>query len=437
MRPAEGLAELVRRAAASPRLTAALTSVGLGVGALAFPVQRLIGWPGLIAALVALLALMAVSLVVRRHEIEFQGVLPVSLLAFLGWAAISVFWSEYRWVTVGGVAYLAVFTAVGVFIALSRDTLQIVRSLGDVLRVVLAASLVLEVFAGVLIDQPIAVLGIDGRLVEGPITGLAATRNQFGLLAVIGAVTFAVELRTRSITRALAIGSFALSGAAVLFTRSPIVVVIALVVAVAAGALYLIRQLPPERRQVWQLVLLGASLVASIAAVLDRSRIIDLFDAAGQLGYRRELWQGIFELGAVNALEGWGWAGRWHSNIEPFRGLSIAVDGRPASAANAFLDVWLQVGVIGLLLFGVLLFLAFSRSWLLAGRRRSVVHVWPALILVALVLASLAESTILLELGWTVFVICSVMASQRLSWRSALRPADESGPALPRGQRDR
>ena len=40
--------------------------------------------------------------------------------------------------------------------------------------------------------------------------------------------------------------------------------------------------------------------------------------------------------------------------------------------------------------------------------------------LVALILVSFAESSILVEFGWLVFVICSVKASQELSWRKAL-----------------
>jgi len=63
--------------------------------------------------------------------------------------------------------------------------------------------------------------------------------------------------------------------------------------------------------------------------------------------------------------------------------------------------------------------LAFVRSWLLASRRRSFVFTWPALILVTLVTTALAESTILIELGWLTLVVCTVKAAEQLSWRQA------------------
>ncbi|HQG71024.1 MAG TPA: exopolysaccharide production protein, partial [Rhodoglobus sp.] len=78
-----------------------------------------------------------------------------------------------------------------------------------------------------------------------------------------------------------------------------------------------------------------------------------------------------------------------------------------------------QLGLIGLLLFLGLVVLTFTRSWLLAGQRRSLIFAWPALVLVALLSASLAESSLLVEYGWMTFVVCSVKAARELSWRRA------------------
>ena len=60
------------------------------------------------------------------------------------------------------------------------------------------------------------------------------------------------------------------------------------------------------------------------------------------------------------------------------------------------------------------------RSWLLAATKRSFVFVWPALMLVALIIVSAAESSILVEFGWFTLVICALKASQNLSWRERL-----------------
>jgi hypothetical protein len=68
-----------------------------------------------------------------------------------------------------------------------------------------------------------------------------------------------------------------------------------------------------------------------------------------------------------------------------------------------------------------------GRSWLLGSNKRSVIYAWPPLILIALIGTAMAESTMLYESGWMLTVICTVKASQGMSWRQAL-------PAGPRFQ---
>jgi O-antigen ligase len=390
-----------------------------------YTTRRLIGWPGLLGALVVLLVLMAISFVVRRHEIELHGLLPISLLAFLGWSVVSLVWSAYQWATVGGLVYLAAFTLVGVFIALSRDSIQVVRAFGDVLRFVLVLSLVVEVFAGLVLQGPIPVLGVKGQIADLlPISGVVSTRNQLGLVAIVGAITFATQFRTRSVSRLNAIASLAVAGLCILFTFSPVVYGAAILVGIAAVVLYGIRRVPASGRPALQIVILVVAAVAAVLAWFLRSPIIALFNATGVLNYRIGLWKQIFSLIQLNFLQGYGWMGPWRTDIAPYSNLVASGDRPTGTALNAFLDVWLQLGLVGLILFVALVGIAFTRSWLLAGRRRSVVYAWPAATLVGLIVMSLAESSTLAEFGWMTFVICCVKASQELSWRRALRPRD-------------
>lgn len=404
----------------SPRFSASLAVAAVGVSALSYLLTRLIGWPGYLAALSTIVALMIVVLVLRRDEIE-GGVPPLSLLVFIGWAAISLVWSEYQWVTLGGVGYLAAYAFVGYFIATTRDTIQIVRTWGDVLRVVLGVSLAIELFSGIIIDTAIPYLGVTGRLAElGPISGVMQTRNQLGLLALVGAVSFATELRTRSVRPLVGVLSLVGAGLCVALTQSPIIIVTALITAAAAAVLYGIRRVRPDRRQLWQFVILGGTVVVILVAWVLRSSLVTLFNAQGALTYRLQLWQKIVALLPGNSVEGWGWTGRWHPDVAPYLALT-ASGNRPASSAlNAYLDVFFQLGIIGLVVFVGMLGLAFTRSWLLAGRRRSVIYAWPALVLIVLLVVSLAESSILVEFGWLTFVVCCVTASRELSWRAAL-----------------
>jgi O-antigen ligase len=406
-----------------------LATVGVGVGVLALPLHNTIGWAGLIAIIAALVVLCTASVWARRDTLDRTGLLPISLLAFSAWAGLSVVWSQYQWVTIGSLAYLFAFSLLGVYIALVRDVIQVIRVFGDVIRFVLVVSLALEVLSGLLIDSPIRFLGIDGNLAEaGPISGLMANRNDLGLLAVIGGLSFIIEWRTRSIQRGLAIGSLVLAAITLLFTRSSIGFGTAFVAVVVLGVLYGIRRVPAPQRRFWQVGVLVLAVVGAIAAWVLRAPIIGALNATGELNYRLSLWNEIWALLRLHIVEGWGWVGQWNTSVVPYS-LLETVAGRPSnSAVNAYLDVWFQLGFIGFALFLGFAGLAFARSWLLASRQRSVVYTWPAVVLASLLTASLAESGILTEFGWMTLVICCVLASQKLSWRSAFRRPLEQEP---------
>ena len=401
----------------SARFSSALTQAIIGTELGSLFIRQLIGWAGLLGILATLMILATFSFLARRDTVEWHGLLPISLLIFVGWAGISVFWSQYRWVTLGSVVYLGAVTALGIYVALIRDTIQIARAFGDVLRVALVLSLVLEILSGVLIDAPLHFLFIQGNLPGlGPLQGIFGTRNQLGIVTLIAIVTFGTELRTRSIPRPLAIGSLIMAGLLLLLSRSPIAIGSFVVVGVATLALYGLRRLSPERKRVGQFVLLGSTITIGAIAWAVRMPIINALSASNEVNQRLAIWQPVRLLIPSHELEGWGWAGRWWEGIPPF---TYIRDGLQPSALNAYLDVWLQIGLIGLFAFVFMVGLAFIRSWLLASRQRSFVYAWPALVLVVLLVTGLAESSLLVEFGWLTFVVCSVKASRELSWRKA------------------
>jgi len=412
----------IMRLLASPRCATALSQVALGVAVGVHLLRSVLGWAGLLAVLAGLVLLAAFSLGARRSSIDWQGLLPISILVFVGWSALSMAWSGYPGNTVASVGYQLAFAFLAVYIALARDTIQIVRATGDVLRLVLGLSLALEVLSGVLIDLPIPFLGIQGNLPRfGPIQGIFGSRNVLGLVALIALITFVVELRSRSLRRGTAIGSIWLAALCLVLSGSPVVAIAGFFVGLAALALYALRRTPAESRWMLQLAILAVATVVGVAGWIARARIIELLNARSEFGVRYRLWSEMARLTVLNPLEGWGWVGYWPNNVTPYGWLDFVTGRDHSSGLNAFVDVYFQLGLVGLLAFVALTGLAFVRSWLLASNKRALVHVWPALILVALLVASAAESTILVEFGWMLLLICAMKAAQGMSWRSALR----------------
>ncbi|WP_314146572.1 exopolysaccharide production protein [uncultured Leifsonia sp.] len=405
----------------SARFNSALALAAVGVGFSTHAIRAVVGWPGLIGALATLAVLAAVSFAAQWRMIEWHGLLPISALLFVGWCALSLIWSQYQWATLAGVIYQLLFAFLAVYIALVRDAIQIVRVVGDALRFLLTLSLALEVLSGLLIDMPIRFLGIQGNIaLGGPIQGIFGSRNALSIVALIAFVTFLIELRTRSIRPPLAIASIALAALCVLLAHSPVIAAVSVVVGLATLALFLVRKVPAASRGYVQWGLAIVTVAALVAAYIYRTRVIDLLNARADFQVRYRLWIQIWELIPVQQSVGWGWVGAWPTDLYPFTAIQAATGVYHADGLNAYLDVYLQVGIIGLLLFIALIALAFSRSWLLASNRRSVVYAWAPLVLVALLVTSVFESSILVESGWMLLVICTVKASQGMSWRLRL-----------------
>lgn len=418
-------ATLILAVIGSPRFSQALTEAML-ISAVAGTVLRaLLGWPGYLAVVVGLVALGLASLTAQPERIEWRGTLPISLIGLFSVMAVSALWSAYPSATVQGVAYALCFGVMGVYIALVRDAIQLVRSVGNVLRGVLTVGIALEILSGILLDAPVTFLGIAGNLaVGGPIQGIAGTRNSLAFVAALAIITFWIEYRTRSVSSGVATYGLALACLSLLFARSPVSWFVLAAVLIAGLILVVVRRQPARARRRTQAALLITAVVGIAIGWAFRGRLVGIADAAIDVQSRTSVWAQIQDLVEPRMLEGFGWVGPWRPELFPFAAVRDAFGERPPSALNAYVDTVLQLGVIGAVALGGVLALAVVRAWLVASQRKSTVYVWPALVLVLLITTSITESYLLFELGLLLLVLSVMAASRNRSWRQLLAPRD-------------
>ena len=222
------------------------------------------------ATIVVGLCVIAIGmLAARRHEVSLLRLVPTTLVAFVGWAALSVFWSTDQSRSLWAVVSLAAIALLSVTIGHVRDTLQTVRALADVMRVLLSVSLALEVLSGILLDTPLRFLGIQGNIAQlGPVQGIFGTRNLLGFAAILAVVTFLVEYRTQSVRTGVSLYSVVLGGSLAVLSDSPTVLVLAAAVGVATAALMLVRRTTPSRRPALQWTFAGLLVVGIVAGYL-------------------------------------------------------------------------------------------------------------------------------------------------------------------------
>ncbi|RLP76001.1 exopolysaccharide production protein [Mycetocola tolaasinivorans] len=395
--------------------------------------HSLLGWAGVAAGLATLCFLAALMLIGRREYIEWSGAIPLTIVVFVIWCLLSVLWATSPGVAIVGAAYQLGFGFLGVAVALSRDTIQVVRAVGTAMRILLTASLMLEIFSGILLDTPVPFLKISGTIASGgPIQGVFGTRSFLAFATMIALISFVIEWRTRSVPKPVAGFSISLALMCLLLSRSPVMMFVAVFLGIATAALYGIRKASAQRRPALQWGLLVLSLVLALIVYLNRVWVLTLLNANGEFLTRYSLWIQVWRLIPVNPMEGWGWTGIWRQATTPYNTINFSLQTHHTSALNAYLDVALQVGLVGAGLFLILGITAFIRSWLLASNRRTVTYTWPALIMVALAGTSMAESFVLTSGGWVMFVICAVLASRSTSWLARFRETRRALPPVPR-----
>lgn len=411
---------LIVRLAATPRMSQAITESIVIVALLTPSLRSLLGTAGVIAIVSGLLVLAALSLLGQPERIEWRGVLPLSLLTFFAVIVVSLTWSSYSLATLQGIAGTLAFAALGLYIALVRDMIQLARGIGNVVRWILGLSLGLEILSGLLFAAPLDVFENQGRLAEGgPIQGIVGSTTGLAFIALLGLINFGIEWRTRMVTREVSTTSILLALATLLLTQNGAALVTFGVLAAAAGLLIVLRRLGPGARVSVQLSLL-AVVGAAIAVITATGASLDrVFGSNIEVDQRVVVWDRVALFAEQRPVLGWGWVGMWPTEDVPYpMNLLDGLTTRPQSSAlSSYLDVQLQLGVVGLVILLLTLALAIGRAWLVASTRVTTAYLWPALTLILLASTGVTESVLLAEEGVLLFVTAAFAAARHRSWR--------------------
>jgi O-antigen ligase len=387
--------------------------------------RNLVGWYGWGAILGVIIALVIIELIRMRVDLRL---LPYPLVGFLVLCTVSIAWSAYPAASALGVLFVVLATLFGLYLATALDLTTFVRCLGSALRWILALSLLFELFVATVIRHKVLPFWVDWSHLDkipaafywsrnllfegGRIQGIVGNSNLLAFAALLAVIVFSVQIAARATSRlwtslwlVIALGTLAL-------TRSSTILVAGVAVAIVAVYLWLVRRVPAERRIPWYLAG-GAIAAAGIALVLIfRTTLLGLLGKSPDLTNRLDIWDTVLGLANQRPAVGWGWVGYWPPWVEPFDGL-IVIKGVPYyQAHNAWIDIFLQLGIVGLVVFGGLVISTVVRAWSravdLPRARGKAIGLLPILVMVMLLVHSLAESRLLIEIGFTLLVVFAI-----------------------------
>ena len=384
-----------------------------------------LSWYGWGAVVLIMFGLTVIELV--RMKVDLRR-LPYPLIAYLVIATASIAWSAYPGASAIGVAGLLVTATFGLYLATAIDLTTFVRCLGTALRWILGLSLLFELFVATVIRDKVLPFWVDWSGLDkipaafywsrdllfegGRIQGIVGNANLLAFAALLAVIVFGVQIAARATSRFWTSAWMLVALGVLALTRSSTVFVAGAAVAIVALYLWIVRRVPAERRIPWYI---GGAAIAAVGAglvVVFRGPLLALLGKSPDLTNRLGIWDTVLGLANERPAVGWGWVGYWAPWVDPYQDLVVIKGVHYYQAHNAWVDMFLQLGIVGLVVFGGLVVSTLGRSWAravdLPRTRGKAIGLLPILVMVMLIVHSLAESRLLIEIGFALLVVFAI-----------------------------
>jgi exopolysaccharide production protein ExoQ len=344
-------------------------------------------------------------MVARSRRQKHYGWAEIAVGVFLSFAMLSILWSEAPNITARRAAALAGTCLCGYFLASCFSTVQVLALFRTATVIAAVASITYWVIApGDAIDPTHGTLrGVfihKNVLARMMILGLAAEilltlherRRRYAMHVAVCALLFVVMVASGSATALAALGPVTATVLIAKWTASP-----------------------AHRMTAVAALLIVAALVVSAfsyGSVVDRA--LGALDRDVTLTSRTKIWAAVGDAIRERPITGYGYGAFWRGN----QGASGTVMRRTdmnrsvVHAHNGFLEVWLQLGIVGVLIAMLILVLGLARGlYLVVAGEEGLCGVMIVGFVVLLILYNIGESSLFSQNSIMTILLSFVMFS--------------------------
>jgi O-antigen ligase len=348
------------------------------------------------------------------------GQIPIELTLLIALMLGSVLWSAYPGQTISSFLIQIAVMIAALFMIAIFTWRQILNIFANTIRAIIFGALSYELFLSILAFMAQAsILGVDdnfyqsirniGQVPDGRTIDELLLRNSFmGSWALMGLITFLVQLGVKKRRRPLTVISILLSLVTIFLSGSAGIVFASVAVGLAAIVSLLAEGKDKETRHRYYRVAWAISGLAGFLVLIFRRSVFEFLGKSPDMTHRTDIWMSVFGLVSERPLEGWGFIGVWVPGVEPFSGLIVINGIEYFQAHNSYLEMWFQLGAVGLLLFLILLTRTFIKTWRLGVHHSNVLYLWPLLILVTQLVRGITESRLLVQSAMLMLIIFAV-----------------------------
>jgi O-antigen ligase len=334
------------------------------------------------------------------------------LLLLIGIAMLSFLWSFAPQITLRREVALVGTTLFGAYLATRYSLEELLRLLAWALGISALLSLV---FALMLPSYGIASADYASEAWQGVFAG---GKNVLGRTMALSAIVFVLLALSNREHRLIFWSGFVLS-AGLLWMSNSVTSLISLFTTLLLLPLYHALR--------WRYTLFVSLLILMVVAgefavtqlLANAEDVLDLLGRDPTLTRRTELWPAVVEMIRQHPWLGYGYGAFWlgWSGESAHVSLWVLEDGDPPilHAHNGFLDLWLDLGLLGLATFALGFSLAAlqAASWVRATRTAT--GLWPLVFLTFIFLYNFTESSILAHnnVFWVLYVTVIMLTAAR------------------------
>ena len=399
-------------------------------------VYNLLGTAGSVILLgVALLGALAIWIpaIARQRPTQFKWQrLPWAALTYVALALVSTLWSRWPAATLLTWVLLAGVTVLALFIDTMLTWQEIARALSTVLKIILGLSLAVELWVALVLQRPLLPNFVD--LPEGEIDphlywvrgalfgddriqGIVGNAHTLAMMCLLALIVFGVLYFTQVRRRGMLPVWAALAVLLLVKAASTTVYLSIAVIAVVLACALVARRVGPARRGPlyvgFAVVMIGGIAVA----LLLRDQVLGLFGKSSDLTGRFDIWQTVWERAITRPVFGNGFSSPWVPWDPGFDGWIVDHGLTVFHAHDMWLDVFLQLGAVGVALMFIAWLAVTWRAWFFAvdrprwdlddQRPYSALSLLPLLLVTALLFEGLAESAPIMMWGWLLLILLS------------------------------
>lgn len=354
------------------------------------PILRLMWLP--VYGLIALLALCRLPQLIKF----WAPALAFGLL--VGWAALSVVWSIEPDTTLRRAIALAATTLMGLYLASSLG--------GRRFAELVALTMLLLAIGSYFVCLAVPKMGVSQDINAGTWRGLWYEKNEMGAMMVYAALAGVAAFLTNPRRRLLWGGALVLFVGLIIMTRSATSFLSLLIVLGGATVFTFMR------------IGRAAAVVAVWLGVTGLSALAGLYMFAPTIFYaalgkdatftgRTDIWNAVLRAHQAEPVTGYGYAAFWSRTSDIANWIRDALQWRVPSAHNGWLDLLIQLGLVGVGIFAAI----FAASLLAAILRHQRLGdgYWATLFMAVYSLQTMSESIILVHnnLSW-VFAVAAM-----------------------------